>query len=190
MKNRNRKDRNRKTQSPLLKPGDEELFLSAMEDVKRQSDPRKQGHYSQPPASKNILPRKIDVSKSPTLMRPQKKITPLAAGRSIDLDRRTLERLRRGHLRPEARLDLHGMTQDQAYSSLMSFIEASQACGKRCVIVITGRGRTMDGGGILRKKTPGWLNSPIIRSRVLAFATAKPRDGGVGALYVLLRRAQ
>ena len=82
------------------------------------------------------------------------------------------------------------MTQGQAYAALMSFVENSQAAGKRCVIVITGRGRTSEGGGVLRNETPGWLNSPSVRSRVLAFATAKPRDGGTGALYVLLRRVR
>lgn len=188
MKNGNRKDGKRKTRRPFLKPSDEELFLLEMENVKRQREPIKQNHYVKPPASQNIALRKPDVGQRPPLMRPKQKTAPLALGRSVDLDRRTLERLRRGHFRPEGRLDLHGMTQDQAYSSLISFLEASQARGKRCVIVITGRGRTRDGGGILRKETPGWLNSPIIRSRVLAFATAKPRDGGVGALYVLLRR--
>jgi DNA-nicking Smr family endonuclease len=190
MKNKNLKDEKKKISQPVLQPDDEELFLSVMKGVQRQSEGEKQHHYAELPDSKTILSRNPDLARGSPLIEPKQKEAPLGVGRSADLDRRTLERLRRGHLRPEARLDLHGMTREQAYSSLMSFLELSQARGKRCVIVITGRGRTRDGGGILRKETPGWLNSSVVRSRVLAFATAKPRDGGVGALYVLLRRAR
>jgi len=190
MKNRNQKDGTRKTPRPVLNPDDEELFLSLMKDVQRQTETSKKRHYTGPSVAKTIFSRNPEIKRNSPLMRPNRNTAPLAAGRSADLDKRTLERLRRGLLRPEARLDLHGMTQDQAYPSLMSFLEASQAAGKRCVIVITGRGRMRDGGGILRKEAPGWLNSSTARSRVLAFATARPRDGGVGALYVLLRRAR
>ena len=190
MKNKNLKDEKRQLSRPGLKPDDEELFLSVMKDVQRQSEGLKHYHSTGLSGSKTVSSRKPDLARGRPLIEPKQNKAPLGVGRSADLDRRTLERLRRGHLRPEARLDLHGMTREQAYSSLMSFLESSQACGKRCVIVITGRGRTRDGGGILRKETPGWLNSSVVRSRVLAFATAKPRDGGVGALYVLLRRAR
>ncbi len=190
MTNKNLKDEKRQISRAGLKPDDEELFLSVMKDVQRQSEGVKQHHYTMPSVSKPISPRKPDLAHGRQLIDPRQNKAPLGVGRSADLDKRTLGRLRRGQLRPEARLDLHGMTREQAYSSLMSFLVSSQTCGKRCVIVITGRGRTTDGGGILRKETPGWLNSSVVRSRVLAFATAKPRDGGAGALYVLLRRAR
>ena len=64
----------------------------------------------------------------------------------------------------------------------------SQEEGRRCVIVITGRGRVSEGGGVLRREVPGWLNSPRVRPIVLAISLATPRDGGPGAMYVLLRR--
>ena len=114
----------------------------------------------------------------------------MAAGRSGDVDGRTLDRLKRGQIRPEARLDLHGLTQENAHRELVSFIVEAQASGKRSVIVITGRGRLSEGGGVLRNQTPNWLNAPALRARIIAFATAQPRDGGTGALYVLLRRAR
>jgi DNA-nicking Smr family endonuclease len=85
---------------------------------------------------------------------------------------------------------LHGMTQNEAHRALVSFMADAQAEGKRCVLVVTGRGRLSEGGGVLRNQTPNWLNAPAIRSRLLAFATAQPRDGGSGALYVLLRRVR
>ena len=118
------------------------------------------------------------------------RLAPLNPGRSGDVDTRTIERLRRGQLRPEARLDLHGMTQPEAHRALERFIPQVQDAGKRCVIVITGKGSVSAGGGVLRNAVPGWLNAPLLRPSVLAYAEAVPRAGGAGALYVLLRRAR
>jgi DNA-nicking Smr family endonuclease len=118
------------------------------------------------------------------------RLAPLNPGRSGDVDTRTVERLRRGQLRPEARLDLHGMTQAEAHRALERFVPQARDAGKRCIIVITGKGSVSAGGGVLRNAVPGWLNSPSLRSAVLAYAEAIPRDGGAGALYVLLRRVR
>ncbi len=114
----------------------------------------------------------------------------LRPGIAADLDARTMERLRRGRLRPEARLDLHGMTQDEAHRAVNGFIATSRSAGRRCVIVITGRGRAKLGGGILREQTPRWLNLQPTRGNILGFAEAQPKDGGAGALYVLLRKTR
>ncbi|MCB2054171.1 MAG: Smr/MutS family protein [Geminicoccaceae bacterium] len=86
----------------------------------------------------------------------------------------------------DARLDLHGLTQEQAHARLDAFIRAQQARGARCVLVITGLGRAQS--GVLRHITPRWLESPAHHERVLAYGTAHPRDGGEGALYVMLRK--
>jgi DNA-nicking Smr family endonuclease len=88
----------------------------------------------------------------------------------------------------EARIDLHGMTQSEAHRVLTGFITGQQAAGRRCVLVITGKGRGKQGAGILRESVPRWLNEGPLRERVLAFDYARPQDGGEGALYVLLRR--
>jgi len=112
----------------------------------------------------------------------------LRPGRATDLDARTMERLRRGRVRPEARLDMHGMTQDEAHRAVVGFIAASRSAGRRCVILITGRGRAKLGGGILREQTPRWLNLQPTRGNILGFAEAQPKDGGAGALYVLLKK--
>ena len=112
----------------------------------------------------------------------------LRPGVATDLDARTMERLRRGRVRPEARLDLHGLTQDEAHGALTRFIADSRRAGRRCVIVITGRGRSKLGGGILREQTPRWLNLAPVRENILGFAQAQPKDGGSGAIYVLLRK--
>lgn len=126
--------------------------------------------------------------RAPPVRRPHGALPHLDAGRSADIDTRTLDRLKRGRLRPDARIDLHGMTQDQAHRALVRFFDRARGEGWRCVLVVTGKGRVSEGGGVLRCQTPNWLNAPAIRPQVLAFATAQPRDGGSGALYVLLRR--
>ena len=115
---------------------------------------------------------------------------PLSHGIVAGLDKRSGERLRRGKLPIEARIDLHGMNQMEAHRALVDFIDRQQAAGKRCVSIITGKGIYRGGVGILREAVPRWLNEPSIRRHILAFSHAQPKDGGTGALYVLLRRTR
>ncbi len=113
---------------------------------------------------------------------------PLHAGEFAGLDRRSADRLRRGQIKIDARLDLHGMTRAAAQDALRGFIAAAAARGDRCVLVITGKGAFSEAGGVLRREVPRWLNLPDLRPKVVAFTEAQPRHGGGGALYVLLRR--
>ena len=115
-------------------------------------------------------------------------VKPLEAGAATDLDRRTMDRLRKGRLRPEARIDLHGMTANRAHAALNAFLANAHAAGRRCILVITGRGSLKEGGGVIRRELPAWLNAPDNRVRILGFAQAQPGDGGGGAFYVLLKR--
>jgi len=116
---------------------------------------------------------------------------PLEVGRATGVDKRTAQRLRRGQLDIEARLDLHGLTQTEAHRALNGFLADAQAAGKRCVIVITGKGRRDDAdSGVLRRAVPHWLDQPPNRARIIAVRHAQPRHGGDGALYVLLRKAR
>ncbi len=103
------------------------------------------------------------------------------------IDRRTLQRLKRGLVRIDARLDLHGMTQEEAYRHLTLFLAHHQRQGARCILVITGVGERTT-GGTLRRMTPRWLGEPVNATRVIAHSPAQKRHGGEGALYVLLRR--
>ena len=115
----------------------------------------------------------------------------LSHDRLIDLDKRTGQKLVRGKLPLEGRLDLHGLTQDQAHSRLTRFIATSAEAGKRCVLVITGKGLKPTGEtGVLRQAVPRWLNSSDLRPLVLAIRYAQAKDGGEGALYVLLKRGR
>jgi DNA-nicking Smr family endonuclease len=111
------------------------------------------------------------------------------------IDRRRFEKLRRGRLEPEARLDLHGMTSERAHAALIRFIGERHAQGLRLVLVITGKGRPADDlslvprlQGILRHSVPHWLAAPPLALKVLDVVPAHPRHGGTGALYVYLRR--
>ena len=84
-------------------------------------------------------------------------------------------------------MDLHGLTQVEAHRALQGFIEGAHLAGKRALLVITGKGLT-PGSGVLRDAVPRWLNEPSLRRMILAFSHAQPKDGGAGALYVLVRR--
>ena len=117
---------------------------------------------------------------------PQMPLPPL--DRFAGIDRANAERLKRGLHRIEARLDLHGMTQAEAHGALSAFIAASRTAGRRCVLVITGRGLGQNGPGVLKSSVPRWLEKPELRRHILAIATAQPQHGGPGASYLLLRR--
>lgn len=112
----------------------------------------------------------------------------LRHGQAPDVDKRTLDRLRRGRLPVEAEIDLHGHSLEEAHRVLSAFILGHSAAGRRCVRVITGKGRYREGGGVLKTEVPRWLNEPGLNDRILAFTHARRDDGGEGALYVLLRR--
>ncbi len=116
----------------------------------------------------------------------------LHPGAAPDVDRATATRLRKGEMAIDATLDLHGLTQKEAHAALLGQIARAHALGQRCLLVITGKGGKLDkdGGttGVLRANMPRWLNEQPARAHVLAFAQARPRHGGEGALYVLLRR--
>jgi DNA-nicking Smr family endonuclease len=118
-------------------------------------------------------------------------------------DRRLAQRLLRGQIDPDARLDLHGHTVESARMVLLHFLHAQQQAGSRIVLVITGKGgpvparHTLHGvkffhmterQGRLRSEIPEFLHEAPFRSLVIGFQPAHPRHGGGGAIYVGLRR--
>ena len=100
------------------------------------------------------------------------------------LDAASWEKLRRGRMRPERKLDLHGRTAQVAFAAFDRFIAQARADGIRCVEVVTGRGAGE--GGVLKRELPHWLNLPHIRGGILA--AAHPHRANVGAVVLLLRR--
>ncbi|HKX07659.1 MAG TPA: Smr/MutS family protein [Stellaceae bacterium] len=165
---------------------DRALWRKTMRDVKPLT-PARPTH-----ASEEETPEIAPAPKSARLVPAQAKrgtsLPPLAPGESPGVDRRTAERFRRGQLAVEARLDLHGLTQEKAHRALASFVLEAHASGLRTVLVITGKGGSGDARGVLREAVPRWLNEGDLRPRVLSCAWAQPKHGGAGALYVLLRR--
>jgi len=109
-------------------------------------------------------------------------------GRADGVSRETLSTLEKGGFAVAAHLDLHGMVLEDAQAAVDEFLRDQQRRGHRCVLLITGKGKNSRGQqGVLREKVPGWLARGPSARRVLAFVSARACDGGVGALYVLMR---
>ena len=97
-----------------------------------------------------------------------------------------MRKLRRGQYAIEAQLDLHGNTVPEARERVSAFIHEMQAQDRRCVRIIHGKGKSSEGKlPVLKGKVNAWLQQ---WDQVLAFCSARPNDGGTGAVYVLLRR--
>ena len=149
------------------------------EPAHRLPDSRR-GEAARPPASGHVL---------------QPGLAERLAGEPVRMDRKAFDRLKRGKLRPEGKLDLHGMTLAEAHPQLIRFILSAHAAGKRLVLVVTGKGRDRDEGGpipaprgALRHQVPVWLAQPPVAAQVLQVTGAHLRHGGAGAYYVYLRR--
>lgn len=115
----------------------------------------------------------------------------------VRMDHATHKKMMRGKIKPEGRIDLHGMTLAQAHPALIRFVQSAHDDGKRLVLVITGKGRHRDDPGpipirrgVLKHQVPGWLQAPPLGRLVLNIREAHLRHGGSGAYYVYLRRAR
>ncbi len=111
------------------------------------------------------------------------------------IDKSTLRKFKREEFRVEAVLDLHGLTEDEAFAKVDSFIPQNYALGRRCVMIITGKGIRVHPDddifttkGVLRKQVPQWLNMARLRAMILIYKHPSEKMGGAGALYILLRR--
>ena len=110
-------------------------------------------------------------------------------GVSQGTDRRLLRKLRKGGYPLAASLDLHGQTRKQAQVAVERFLAESRRRGQRCVLIVVGRGlHSKDGMPVLKESLTLWLTQGDVGRSVLAFCSARPSDGGLGAVYVLLRR--
>jgi DNA-nicking Smr family endonuclease len=107
------------------------------------------------------------------------------------MDRNTMKRLKRGMIPVQDHIDLHGLTQKDAEIRVRDFLMKSQTRGLQCVLIVHGRGlNSPDSIPVLKERLPVWLNSGPARKIVKAFSSARPYDGGTGAIYVLLRRSK
>ena len=113
----------------------------------------------------------------------------------VQMDKKSFANMKRGKLKPEGRIDLHGMTLSQAHPALTSFILNSVADGKRLVLVITGKGKDKPEydfmpvqRGVLRHQVPQWLRMAPLTHYVLQISQSHIKHGGEGAYYIYLRR--
>ena len=109
------------------------------------------------------------------------KVQYLRAGHSPDI----LNRLRKGHWPVQAAIDLHGLVSDEARQYVSSFITDCKQAGVRCVRIVHGKGlSSRNQAPVLKQKLRGWL---MQKEEVLAYVQARQKDGGTGALVVLIR---
>jgi DNA-nicking Smr family endonuclease len=143
-----------------------------------------------PSAQAKQKPKPAAVHTAKPSVRPAKPAPPPLA----PLARRAKQRIARGSEPIDARIDLHGLTQEQAHGALRRFLRSAQADGAKLVLVITGKGARggLDGSerGVLKRLVPQWLQLPELRSCVVGFEAAHVTHGGEGALYVRVRRVR
>jgi DNA-nicking Smr family endonuclease len=129
--------------------------------------------------SPNLQPFTIGQKAKPAQTAPSPSTAPLA------MDRKTYTKMKRGKLSPDAKIDLHGMTQDQAHPALISTILNAHAAGKRLVLVVTGKGKMRDDGGpipvrtgVLKHAVPQWLGQQPVSQVILQVTQASQNHGG------------
>jgi DNA-nicking Smr family endonuclease len=163
-----------------------------------EADPPPAGPTMQPEPSAPAVVAAIQAppvpAAAPASNSQSKKLPPLAG-----IETKLRQRVARGQLQIEARLDLHGHYQDAAHRRLFAFLREAQRRDYRLVLVITGKGFAGGGSdpetgfererGVLRRATPLWLSAPEARKLVIGFEEAALHHGGSGALYVRIRRA-
>jgi DNA-nicking Smr family endonuclease len=177
---------------PELSAGDADLFYRAVEGVKRLHPapvPEKSGKPSPQRASRldeeeravflrALENLKLDVSFRDELPEEESPAKPLPMNR--------LRQVKRGALRIDFQLDLHGLTRDEALQSLATFITGAYNRGQKAVLVITGKGNRSPGEPVLQGAVSSWLREKG-KGMVAEFAPAPRELGGSGAFVVFLK---
>jgi DNA-nicking Smr family endonuclease len=115
----------------------------------------------------------------------------LVHGDNADIDKSTRKKMDRGEYEIDAELDLHGLTRDEAFRTLESFIDVNYSMHKRMILVITGKGIKSKPSDVkLRDELPKWLNRDHIKNKIIRFTSAIQKHGGSGAFYILLKRSR
>ncbi|MBN1275994.1 MAG: Smr/MutS family protein [Deltaproteobacteria bacterium] len=182
---------------PAVEPDEDSIFLKAMSDVQpvtgKKNIIRKSGlntSPSHPPNTDEIevmsyLSDLVSGNAQMDITFSDEYIEGAVQGFSPNL----MKRLRQGRFPIQNHIDLHGLTKQEAEAKIREFIIKSHSLGLRCVLLIHGRGLNSENHiPVLKERIPVWLNRGPVKKIVLAFSTARPYDGGTGAIYVLLRR--
>jgi DNA-nicking Smr family endonuclease len=151
------------------------LFYETFSDVKPIRP------HAKPAAAKKKTPPPPKATKPKAKAKP--KPPPVVRDEPPEISGHRATPIKRGRIEPEARLDLHGLTQDAAHRTLIRFLQRGRANGARVVLVITGK------SGVLNRQFKPWLAQGDLRSLVSGVSRAHKRHGGAGAYYVLLRKS-
>ena len=178
-----------KNQLPKLSEEDKNLWAELTGDVNKITPPDRDL------SAKPVVFKEFRPTIAPHTVYHGETLQELRHGAADNIDKRTAQKFKRGEFRIERRLDLHGLKEDQAWEKVQNFIQNCYLQDCRCVLIITGKGMHKEDGidifaerGVLKDRVPQWLNSPSLRPFILSFDYAQPKDGGSGALYILLRR--
>ena len=129
-----------------------------------------------------------------------KKITPPFVNKgpissTLNMDSKLHNKLKQGKIRPEAKLDLHGLNLAQAQPVLTKFVLNAHGRGLRLILIITGKGKNSEDNdviprrrGVLRAAVPNWLAMEPLSSKILQTTNAHVKHGGDGAFYIYLRK--
>ena len=183
---------------PLSVPEESQAFLEAMSDVTPLPDRDKKASRNADALLTPSHPAPDDVQEALS------HLNGLVQG-SVEMDitftdeymegsvkgvgRKVMRRLKRGQFPVQDYVDLHGLDRSQARDRVCEFLQESRKKGLRCVLIVHGRGLNSPSSyPVLKTQLPLWFERGPIRKIVLAFATARPYDGGAGAVYVLLRQ--
>lgn len=131
-------------------------------------------------------PHRTNAARIPLKLETLSSVATLPASTGQPLDRKREKAMREGNIEIDARLDLHGKTQVEAFEALMRFVRRHAGNGARMLLIITGKGSR--GDGVLRRHLPQWLAQLPEAKRILAIRPASIAHGGDGAFYILLRR--
>ena len=185
---------------PDVKPEetDQQLFQRAMEGVVPLADNRRKIVKS--PGDKGSLPLEVPDQGAQVKEYLESLVNGAAAwdvsfsdeyieGAVSGVSPKIMRRLKRGEFSIQDYIDLHGLTKKEAESAVNGFLLQSYQRDLRCVLIVHGRGlRSTDQRPAIKTELPVWLRRGALKRIVLAFVTARPYDGGAGAIYVLLRK--
>jgi len=179
----------------ILNLDEKELWNKVSESVQKSKEGNADKTLNEEKNTK-ILKKETSIVVNPVIWTPHPITSEKTAiNGSKSMDQKALKKLKKGKFTPEAKLDLHGLTSEQAHRVLMPFIINNYKQNKRLVLVITGKGEKNNDNaygssslGVLKKKVPQWLRLQPVDDCILDFVEAHQKDGGSGALYIYLKK--
>jgi DNA-nicking Smr family endonuclease len=168
-----------------VQESDSELFRQAVDDAEPLELEAPVHYRERPPPIPRPRPPEIDEDAPRKLSEHEVETPDYLLYTQPGVQRRVLAELQRGRIAVDLELDLHGLTSAHAEAILREFLAHCRERHLRCARIIHGKGARSPGRQpVLKRKLNYWLR---LRPEVLAFCSTPQRDGGTGALYLLLR---